>query len=519
MKVIRCWRYFLFLLIFLLGMPIVQAKTILFVPQDDRPVSMECVKDTIKATGFTPLLPPEEWVASWDRKGDPDKLWQWVEENSGQADALVLSADALIYGGLVDSRTHYFEEGVLKERLERFRTLQQKHSDTNIYIYSTIMRSPKASYRGVEPLYYEKYGWNIFHLTALQDKEEVTGLTKEEKAMLAAEKAIVPKEVLADWMERRAKNIAINAGLAEMKKEGLFRFFLMGRDDTAPYSQSHKEGRMIIKQAAGLPASVFQTFPGADQLGMVMVARAYNDLTMQIPIVQVNYAPGTGKDTVPSYEDQKTGKSVIDHVTAAGGVVLPRPQKPDLVLAMNTPFNGKTYEASNAKNTKVVSPEVRQFTDGIAKQVADGQWVAVADISFANGADNSLLQALSDKQLLDKLGAYSGWNTAGNTLGFAVAQGMMAPAMSEGARQKLLAVRYLDDWAYQANIRWPMVDELLVPRNVSVFYLNELRPLVTEEGQKRIRQFAAEKLWLKPEQVDVTFPWNRMFEVSVNIKE
>ena len=86
-------------------------------------------------------------------------------------------------------------------------------------------------------------------------------------------------------------------------------------------------------------------------------------------------------------------------------------------------------------------------------------------------------------------------------------------------RQKLLAVRYLDDWAYQANIRWPMVDELLVPRNVSVFYLNELRPLVTEEGQKRIRQFAAEKLWLKPEQVDVTFPWNRMFEVSVNIKE
>jgi hypothetical protein len=38
---------------------------------------------------------------------------------------------------------------------------------------------------------------------------------------------------------------------------------------------------------------------------------------------------------------------------------------------------------------------------------------------------------------------------------------MLAPQMTTASRQKLLAERYLDDWAYQANIRSQLNREIV----------------------------------------------------------
>lgn len=519
MKFVKRYILVIFALFLVWGNSMAQAKTVLYVPQDDRPVSFGDVVDTAEAAKLTVLAPPQELIAGRDKKGDPDKLWQWVEEHAGQADALVLSGDALIYGGLVDSRTHSFTEQVLQERLDKFKQLAKQHPFTGLYVYSTVQRTPKGSAGGVEPSYYETYGGDIFQLTALKDKAEVEGLSKKEERLLSDLQNKIPQEALTDWMERRQKNYAINVGLIDDVRQGLFRFFLLGRDDTAPYSQSHKEGRDLSKLAADIPSTKFQTFPGADQLSMVMLARAFNDLTGRIPVVQIQYAPGVGKDSIPTYEDQKIGQSVAAHVTAAGGIVFRNPVKPDLIIQVNTPFNGKTPEAESSKNTTVATPQLKQFVDGIQNQLAAGKNVSVADISFGNGADNALMTELSRRQLLDKLTSYSGWNTAGNTVGFTIGQGMLAGSMDAGARKRLLAVRYLDDWAYQANIRRALSEEIVYPNHGSLVYLNDLKPLLTAEAEKREREFAAEHLWFAPEKVSVSFPWNRMFEIGIHIAE
>lgn len=517
MRIRKKFVTFLFTMIFTLGVSIVHAATILYIPQDNRPVSLENVVSTAKAAKLSVLVPPVDIIASRDKKGDSDKLWQWFMDNASLADAAVLSGDALIYGGLVDSRTHAFDNAVLQERLNRFKELQKAHPFIPMYVYSTVLRTPQGSVGGVEPAYYEQYGWNIFQLTALGDKAEIEGLTKKEKKLMAGNLAIIPPEALDDWQQRRQKNFAINVGLLEMNRQGIFRFFLLGRDDTAPYSQSHKEGREISALAADLSLSTFQTFPGADQLGMVMLARAYNDLTGQTPIVTVRYASEAGEDSIPSYEDQKVGKSIIAHVLAAGGIVLNNPMTPDLIIYVNTSLTGKTLEASSAKNTTKLTPALRQFVDDIEAQVEAGRQVALADISFANGADNALMTELSRRRLLDKLSSYSGWNTAGNTMGYAIGQGMLAKATDDSERKRLLAVRYLDDWAYQANIRQALEKEIIYPNKGSLVYLNELRPTLTVEAEKRERQFVAKHLWFPPEQLTVEFPWNRMFEVKIKI--
>lgn len=506
-------------LIMLLSMPVTQAKTVLYIPADDRPVSLEYSVDTVKAAKLDILTPPSEYLASRGRPGDPEKLWQWLSDNCKQADAIVVSADSLIYGGLVDSRTHDFESYILDWRMRRFNHLSEMNPHARMYVFSTIMRTPQASAGGVEPPYYETYGPSIFLMTALQDKAEVKGLTRAEQKALNSAIAAIPKEALEDWEKRRGKNLKINEQLIAATKKGLFSYLIIGRDDTSPFSQSHKESRLLARAAVGLPASKYNSFPGADQLGMIMLVRAYNDLTMQIPIVQVEYAMGAGGTTVPSYEDQPFATTINEHIIAAGGIVMTKPQKPDMVLAVNTPLNGVTLEAESISNITAATDGTRQFVNSIASFITQGKRVTVADIAFANGSDNSLMRELADRRLLAELSSYSGWNTASNTLGYAIGQGLMARDMTDSDRKRLLAVRYLDDWAYQANIRRELYYEIIYPQNGSLINLGWMEPALTQRAGEKIRLFAQKNMLDIPlEKIKVSFPWNRMFELKVVVE-
>ena len=86
-------------------------------------------------------------------------------------------------------------------------------------------------------------------------------------------------------------------------------------------------------------------------------------------------------------------------------------------------------------------------------------------------------------------------------------------------RKKLLAVRYLDDWAYQANIRGQLYNEVVYPAGNNGQWLNALKAKLTREAARKIRRFAADNLWPIPsETIWVEFPWNRMFELGVQIR-
>ena len=139
-------------------------------------------------------------------------------------------------------------------------------------------------------------------------------------------------------------------------------------------------------------------------------------------------------------------------------------------MAVNTPFDGVTIEASNPKNTGTITEHTEKFVADVKRYLKQGKAVAVADIAYGNGADNALVRKLFEEEVAEKLAAYGGWNTAGNTLGFALGQGLLSKSMDTADLQSLLEIRYLDDWAYQANVRnktyveliwpnyWPIVD-------------------------------------------------------------
>ena len=109
-----------------LASPAKTKGTMVFVPLDTRPVSKDYTVATMQAAGWDIQFPPDELLSAASQAGHPDQLFDWLEEKSRESVAVVVSADSLLYGGLVDSRTHHFDEAVLRSRAERILGLKKK---------------------------------------------------------------------------------------------------------------------------------------------------------------------------------------------------------------------------------------------------------------------------------------------------------------------------------------------------------------------------------------------------------
>ncbi len=491
--------------------------TILFVPLDNRPMCMEYSIDSMAAAGWNVETPPEEYLASNHHSGDPDKLYAWLAERAPLANAVIVSSDAMLYGGLVDSRTHHIERDVLENRAKRLVNLKDLGGSPLVYVFATIMRSPKASAAPVEPPYYAEWGSKLFQLGELEDREDLKEITRRERKDLKRLLKEIPQEVREDNMKRRALNIEMTELLLHGVESGDFDYMLIGRDDTAQFSQAHKEARKMDILVRELPKERIRFFAGADQLGMVLLNRAANRLSYEIPFVFAAYGDGKGKDTIPSYEDDPVDVSVKEHIHAVGGWPTKHLHRADMVLLVNTPASGVTLEASAPSNNGIVTEQQQRFMRKLNYFEGQGKPVAVADVAYGNGADNALVKELFNEGKAYDVAAYGGWNTAGNTIGFALAQGLLAPEMTAEAKDNLLNIRYLDDWAYQANVRMKVSAELIWPNKWPNSGLNSEQLIAAENLiTKEIKNIAAPLMTEKTvDNYKFNLPWQRMFEVRV----
>ncbi|MDY3974700.1 DUF4127 family protein [uncultured Veillonella sp.] len=496
----------------------VSAETILLVPQDDRPVSLSYTVDTAEGAGYDVITPPEYMISGKNYHGEPDLIWNWVKENANRADIMVLSTDTLIYGGLVDSRKHDLPTSTLLKRTKDLRALHESNPNVPIYAFGTVMRSPRASGGGVEPAYYDTFGPTIFQIAALQDKLDAGQLSTDEQAQLIQLQAQVPIEYLQDWFTRRQKNMEVNRALIDETRAGVFRYFALGHDDTSTLSQSALESRYLKAYSKGLSDKVYGSFPGADQLALLLIARAHVDINNLQPSFEVIYPLGGAGDTVPHYEDQSVAKTIAEHVLAVGGTMVTKGQ-PDILLAVNTPLGTVTGESEAFENFPMISASTNAFLDQIEASINKKVAVSVADIAYSNGADNTFVYGLYKRGLLYKVDAYNGWNTASNTVGYAIAQGVLGKNMQTQEHRNMLTQQYLDNWAYQANIRkdiYRMQEDIRVD---NVRYTGTLNEKLEAYMGERIQDFAEKYLEINPRTVEARFPWGRLFETEIIVHD
>ena len=129
----------------------------------------------------------------------------------------------------------------------------------------------------------------------------------------------------------------------------------------------------------------------------------------------------------------------------------------------------------------------------------------IGDVRFANGADNAFVKKLFENDFGENFYGYSAWNTSANSLGSLICAAIVkfyAKNFDDLAFKKLQLVRFLDDWAYQANVRQEIVNP-----DVSI---------VT--GKMRVYEnLLCAKLGIKDVNLSYSFPWQRLFEIEVNV--
>lgn len=492
-------------------------KKIVLLPLDERPCNYNFPYELCSNEEVNIVRPKE--LGDKKTSADVTKLIKFLKEECKRADALVLSLDTLLYGGLIPSRLHTLTQKEAQERMAVIRELKKENPHLKVYAFQCIMRCPKYSSSDEEPDYYETHGANIHQLGKYLHQYRLGLITEGEVTEV---KKTVPKEYELDYTNRRAFNLAYNLHTLDLVKEGEIDFLIIPQDDSAKYGYTAMDQEVVREKIAKelLYDQVFM-YPGADEIAMTLISRVINEFWKQTPKVYIKYASVHAEFQIPAYEDRSLGETLKYHVIASGCRLTESYEAADIILGITAPGGQMVEAASQPINRQEYQVErnLTEFMLFVGQCIKDGKRVTIGDNAFANGSDLEVIALLNKMKLLDKVAGYAGWNTSSNTIGTALSEGVLHYYYGH-TKQLLnfLMERYIEDAGYCALHRGRITKEELPKYDMNYFDVKEKEGVVSKLVEERLNEFKESYLDSVAEHIKIQkvwMPWRRMFEVGL----
>ena len=138
-------------------------KKIGLIPIDNRPVCYTLPKMTAEINPETELvLPSRKMLGSLTENANIDTLFEWIEDLRG-IDYLIISADTLLYGGLVSSRRSQESKEEIERRILKLRNILLKKENCKTLVFSSIMRISNNNENQEEKEYWSEWGKKYLH--------------------------------------------------------------------------------------------------------------------------------------------------------------------------------------------------------------------------------------------------------------------------------------------------------------------------------------------------------------------
>lgn len=438
---------------------------IAFVPIDNRPVCYNLPKQIAeldKNINFN--IPKRELLGGLNKISDIDSILKWLSDLK-EIDIALVCLDTIAYGGLLPSRRSSVSKNEIIERINKFKRIMLE-KNAKIFAFSSIMRISNNNVNEEEKEYWNIWGKKIFEYSYNFHKSGI-------------QKTDVPVNILDDYLLTRKRNFEINKIYLEWQKEGFFDTLIFSKDDCAEYGLNVMEAQELEKLGAFVKT-------GADEIPLSLFSRAINNFNIKVKPI---FLSPENKDLISNYEDISIEKSVIDQLKLADCEI----DDSGIKLIINN-FEDHQGEIVMKVPTKPYSKDFK---------TPDTPYM-IADVRFANGADNSFVQRITENGFDENFLGYSAWNTSANTLGSLICS---ANAYIKGGKInkegfiKLQLIRFLDDWAYQANVR----QILQKPDSI------ECKKLMKPFEEKLFKLFGVRY------NTKYSFPWNRLFEVEIEL--
>ena len=417
------------------------------------------------------------------------------------------------------------------------------------------------------------YQWHLMRYSQLLDMVQINGdfaMTQE----LCEYKQEIPPDILNKYTsiftQSQSFNEKLLAILTQQAKSSnslpstaplSFRtniaapLVIIGQDDSSPFGlpkmTANQLERFITEHK--LQSSAQLTY-GADEIGALLLTRYFLQHSKWQPKLYVHYGSPQAEFKHMPYMAASVGATLHNQAQLVGAQLVATPNEADIILFVHC----------GDDDAKPTAAEVEQ----LAHELEQGKLVALIDLSANFEADEMLLPNLIEAGVpVNRLAAYAGWNTFSNSSGTALAQGIIfagrlrelqtwqntkaAEVLSKttlanaddscqniaalyAANLSFTAERMLEDYYYQKLIH-PELRPYLESFGVTPTDLEPEEKQWTEHRiQERLALYADWLCWhslsrtpfytdthnayyLKDLTVGAKLPWNRVFEVDINL--
>jgi len=487
---------------------------IAFVPIDDRPVTAQLPVMLGRIAGVNVAEPPQPLLGRFLQAGKSDALIAWLngEAAKPQTGAFVVSTDMLAYGGLIASRVPGATYADAESRLRELPHLRKRRPSAWIGAFGTIMRLAPTGIPAGTPFFAPYPTWLYLQEYAnLHDP-----LLPIETAQAAHLQALIGGATLDAYLATRARNLAVDRILLRMTAAGTIDRLVLGQDDAGPVGLHVPDVRLL---QAELAAQALQDRvsiePGADELGIALVAHAIARRARWMPRIAVHYSTPQGALYQDPIEYAPISTAIDALIRLCGGVR--DDDHPDIALYVRVPQTSAAQDDT--------------FVAGMAADRSNGRAVALADLSYLHSyaEQEAFARRILASGLAAQLDAYSSWNTNANTVGTALAEAIAAGAGRRTNTYDALAhrtftfVMFLDDYAFHDEVR-PDLNATLDAQGVDDH--SRLERGVAAAMTQRDRAL----LWMYAEQIvaqldpgyhiaamSIGLPWSRTFETSIDV--
>ncbi len=521
--IFSCWL----LLLALMGSASAQSlskpiQKILLIPLDDRPPCLQFTQKMGLLAHAEVVAPPLAMIGNFMVPGQPEKISKWLDQQDLKSfDGAIISFDMVGFGGLVASRIHDVSLEVALKRLEMIRQIRKKAPKMRIYGQSVIMRlAPTGD------------GKNDAYRDKLSEWAEVS-VSSDEKAKqkTAVLENSIPAAALQDYKLSRERNLAVNMEAINLVNNGTLDYLILSQDDAKPYGIHVNEREALKAKVKSMKLSEkILVQPGADEISMLLLSKILSSKYQFAPTIKVIYSSEEMRNKVMPFDDQPLRVTVNFNILAAGAVEVNEEAQADLLFYV---FASR-FEDGRAK----------EFAQDIEDKVKQGKRVIVADIDTKGaiqGGDVAFSEELLNRKLFPRLQGYASWNTAANTVGtalpqgivYALAQSKILPAASKAMKNSITMAqdwftfhRVIDDFYYHTLVR-----------GEARKYISEQKWNVLDLGVargKKIEEYCTSRLQshftmlkkhyqdnkgfnprFNPDEMVFTLPWRRIFEADI----
>jgi len=503
-------------------------QTIVVLPLDGRPPCTKFVSDLGLLASVKVILPPNVLLGNYTEPAQRNALVNWLNENIENADSAIISSDLLIHGGLVGSRIPigtFDDENAFLNYLE---LLHKNNYDKSIYVYSIIPRLLIAD----QLIPDSWWQWHLMRWAALQDIQDTFGdpLSFKELQRFVDE---IPPEIIDKYTALYRNNNNFNHKLLDTAIKNNIGMLIIGQDDGQPFGLPNRNrNRALFYLEHNNLLTKYHTTRGADELGCLVLAADRNQKWQYSPKIFVEYSSPRVADIIMPFMSCSVGETVNEKIAIIGGKPVDDPLQADFIL----------YVHCGNDTTADLQKTASHLKDLIIGKTP----VALVDLSANYDIKETIFPHLINNNTpLVRLAAFAGWNTVSNSVGTAVAQASIFTGQKKRLPERdlpsLYALnlqfnldRFFDDWVYQKAMHYKLAKLLKIREidpyaldydtiKVSKFIKNEIQVYKNTLFYDNLCRYPfysddANDYYLSSIDIDITLPWERIFEVSLSTK-